>query len=60
MKYLKKYKKYFLSLICHFFKSQKNFKRLLTNGYKNANINTVVRHWHKIWRGGRVGLWHQS
>ena len=33
---------------------------LLTNVYKNANINTVARHFSKTWRGGRVGLWHQS
>ena len=41
-------------------KVKKILKILLTNNSKNANINTVVRHWHKIWRGGRVGLWHQS
>ena len=35
----------------------------MTNVFKNGNINTVVRHkltFVFIWRGGRVGLWHQS
>ena len=35
----------------------------MTNVCKNVNINTVARHNRLlliIWRGGRVGLWHQS
>ena len=44
---------------------QKNKQILLTNVFKNANINAVAGHTLKIfvehiWRGGRVGLWHQS
>ena len=41
----------------------KNWVFVLTNVFKNGNINTVVRHkltFVFIWRGGRVGLWHQS
>ena len=41
-------------------KIKKFLKLLLTNVLKNANINTVVGHLSKTWRGGRVGLWHQS
>ncbi len=33
---------------------------LLTNQKKNAKIETVGRTTSNQWRGGRVGLWHQS
>lgn len=41
-------------------KIKNKYKMLLTNILKNANIYTVARHSDNQWRGGRVGLWHQS